>query len=415
MIARTFLSVFSAACFWANAAALAEDVSPLSNAQRRAALIALHDAEIAHAAARHQVVAKEVDQERAIAAAKLQLGLARLAQRRFLKAESVQHREALKDTIMLADKRHKQLQKKLQWSKQLANQGLISQASLELDQAAAKRTESELKVAREQLRVYEQTTYARRALERNSAVKAAEARLALLEREGLAALEHQQAREQASKSTKEVAARRVAELARERVELVGERAANREAAVAAAKAALENAQAQRNAQREFHDTEVERADEQVETARLGLEEFQRGEMEQKLHEQRNAIRNISESLDAAQQQLGWSERVIRKGYITPAQLEKDRLIVAEKSVELKAARQQLQTLQAYTLKAAETELKAELVSSGLEKKRVERLRSAEIDRAAVVVRARQRIYELERSRLGGAGTTGAIEASAGGG
>lgn len=365
----------------------------------------LHAAKIALAQAKYDQTAAEINHQRALEKAKLSVDLARLDEDRFTSAESSQERDRLESDVMMAEKRSQQAKVRADWSRRLANQGLISEAALELDEGAAKRTESTLKLAREQLRLFEEMEFERRLGEAQAAVDAANAKLDRLRSEGQAKL-------------------RIKEVAAERAEIACQIAAETcstadaptfptgddrqwEIALEEAEASLHQARVEQEAQQKFFSSEVRRADLAIRSAELELSHFREVESVRKLQEQRDLVRGLAAAVEASREQLAWSRRVFRKGYLTPAAVEEDRLQVTSKEVALESAKSQLELLR-HVLKRRELELAADVAFRQQEKDRLRSLGAAEASRSEVVVDVREEIYAALRAQLasGESGTGG---------
>ena len=352
----------------------------------------LHNAKLDLASVRLEVAVQQVNHERQLERGERRVELRKLEH---LEGEAARDRRRLEDEIFLAEKRHEQAVSRFQASEELANQGLISQASLELDSATVRRTLSDLDMAQEQLRVFQRATFPRRALELATAVKEAMAELELQRVTGEAAAETLL---QKLKRAEQIAAKYTEQLRNLRKSSKGEAASrpatHEQGLLSDVDNAYEQATIEQAAQRTFHANQVLMAEKLAEAAALEVEEFEDGIAKQKLHEQKTAIRTASEALKAARQQLAWSERVTKKGYLTPAELESDRLTVIENDMALKAAQSELKFLREHLLARDERELRLEFDAARREIERARRLKEAALARARAVVAARKYAYQL---------------------
>lgn len=341
--------------------------------------------EVAYADARHELVVRRVANERRLIEAKLAVALAKVQQTRYRQVEAIQQRSALHDAIKLAKKRNEQAEERLHWSERLANKGLISQASLELDQAAAVRTAAELTTAEARLATFTNGGHTRRLRELATAIRVAQAKQQLIQTTMTAELKELEAREHAAKDVVD-----------EQVHV-----GSPETSLDLLQASLGRAKTELAAQEKFHDSELERAESAIATARRKLAEINESPAAQTINQQQHLIRTIGEALDAAQQQVAWSERVLRKGYLTPSEVQADRLRAMEKTIELKAAKLKLQLTEEFILPLTKAELEARVRLSERDRARIEQLRDAAISRATTIVHVRQRAYQLELARARG--------------
>ena len=351
------------------------------------------DPRIAFANAKHETIKQRIAHKRRLSEVRFAVGLAKVAHKKYVEVDAVQQRSALEDAIVLAKKRNEQADERRRWSERLANKGLISQASLELDEAAAKRTAVELSNARDRLATFNKNGHTSRMRKLAAAVKAAQAKHDLIQTTMAGELSELHAKERAAEATFGKAVRQT----------------NSGPGLDVLQAAVKRAESDLTGLAKFHNDELKRAEDAVDAARQRLAEFDRGEHAQGLDEQRNEIRTLTESLEAAQQQVAWSERVLRKGYVTLAELEQDRLATMEKTIAVKAAKLKLKLAEEKLLPLELAELKASVTLAEQEKRRVEALRKATIERATYVAQIQRQAYQsaLARSRKDSGDTTGA--------
>jgi multidrug efflux pump subunit AcrA (membrane-fusion protein) len=151
------------------------------------------------------------------------------------------------------------------------------------------------------------------------------------------------------------------------------------------------------------------AEETHAAATIAVNEYVEGTYVSTVQTQEAAITIAMDNLRSAENVLQYTERMARKGYVTPLQLEAQRFAVERAKLELETAKTTLRVLTDYTKEkmtrelqslrdAAEAAARAETASFELEKGRLERL---ETQLEKCVIRAPQHgmvIYANDRSR-----------------
>ena len=362
-------------------------------------------AQVALAKSASATVRHEIEMERQIEAAELQLQLAERDSNRYSEGESNRVRADLKNELQLARERHEQLEERLTWSERLANNGLISQASLEIDQASVVGSESELRAAEDRLQVFQTIERERNQVQLEADVTAAKSELVAVREQAkskshelrvgldqvrdalsLAAAEAEQVRETlpASWDANDVTSAAIADESDE---------------IEAAHSAVIQAEQELDRLRQHRGIKVEHARQLSKVVQLKLESFIKGQESGTLHELSSRIRSISERLAADEQQLAWSKRVIRKGYITPPQLRSDELAVSRRKAELANVRRQKTILSEHTLDREEFELKAQLQHARNELDRQQRMSNAQISEYEAIAKARRQAWKIRRQRF----------------
>ena len=414
---RATLAIALACCGLFGTSVFAQAVRDSVGLNRRALDLseALHEAKLAeiearisYAQARRSLIDHQFEQERKVEDAELTAESARQKRERYLQAESEKRRLALRDENQLAINRHEQVAERLKWSERLANEGLISQAQLELDKALAKGMESELRAADRRLRVFESCINPRLKIETESAVAAAEGRVEALKQLGAAAEIELQAEASLAKQAWGEAQRRAESLAaiatdkarsdrsRPKVSRAVWRAQTR--VVEMARASLQRIEAETAVRKKSGDGTLMRRRRMVTAAELELDEFLKSTKPDRRRALLTTIRTISESLSKAEQQLDWSERVIRKGYITRSQLKTDELAVLQQQAKLRNAQRELAVLDAHTLRREEGMRRANLAVAKRELARRNPWIAALAREFSIIVEARRTALELHRFR-----------------
>ena len=101
-----------------------------------ASRLSMVNSRIAVAQAGTAIVRYKVESERRIELAELSLQIATRNRNRYAEGESQRERALLENQVRLTRDGHQQLEERLAWSESLANGGLISQATLEIDDSA---------------------------------------------------------------------------------------------------------------------------------------------------------------------------------------------------------------------------------------------------------------------------------------
>ena len=128
------------------------------------------------------------------------------------------------------------------------------------------------------------------------------------------------------------------------------------------------------------------ADKDYAAAKIAVEEYQEGLFKKDLRTAESNVTAATERLQATQNTLAYGERMYRKGYITPQQLEAQKSSVARAELDLGTANIALDVLTKYTKPkmttelesirdAAEARLESERAALELERLKLERLES----------------------------------------
>ena len=128
------------------------------------------------------------------------------------------------------------------------------------------------------------------------------------------------------------------------------------------------------------------ADKDYAAGKIAVEEYSEGLFKKDLRTAESNVTAATERLQATQNTLAYGERMFRKGYITPQQLEAQKSAVARAELDLGTAKIALDVLTKYTKPkmttelesirdAAEARLESEKAALGLELLKLERLES----------------------------------------
>ena len=128
------------------------------------------------------------------------------------------------------------------------------------------------------------------------------------------------------------------------------------------------------------------ADKDYAAGKIAVEEYREGLFRKDLRTAESNVTAATERLQATQNTLAYGERMFRKGYITPQQLEAQKSALARAELDLGTAKIALEVLTKYTKPkmttelesirdAAEARLESEKAALGLERLKLERLES----------------------------------------
>lgn len=155
--------------------------------------------------------------------------------------------------------------------------------------------------------------------------------------------------------------------------------------------------------------------EAYEAAKLAVQEYAEGTYVQTLQQLEATIKIAQQNLTTAQDMLGYSKRMSRKGYVTALQREADAYAVERANLELEAAETAKKVLVDFTKQktireleaardSAEARMRSEEAAFQLEKARLERLEKQLVN---CVIKAPQNgmvVYANESDRRGGSET-----------
>ena len=360
---------------------------------------------IAVAQARTAKVRHDVESERKIETAALNLQIATRNRDRYTDGESQLERTSLENQLQLAQDRQLQLKERIVWSESLANGGLISQASLEIDVSAVKGSELELKAAEDRLTVFETFDRERRQTQLEADVLFAQAELESLQHNAASKSQELQSNYLAVKRNLDTLQTRVEQL---NLATVIDRAplpfdpvhrSGLAKDVELAHSAMLRAEQELTAGKRRAETASLTGQRLLAVQQLRFQAFQRSRQSGSMHELSTQIRMISEKLASDEQQLTWSRRVIRKGYIPQAEMRSAELTVNKSKAELANLRRQENILAKHTLGLDEFELKAKLSHASRELNRQQRLTDAQIEELTVIAEARRHAWKIRQEEL----------------
>jgi len=119
----------------------------------------------------------------------------------------------------------------------------------------------------------------------------------------------------------------------------------------------------------------------LDAARLALEEYEEGTFLQDEEQSVSEVFVAQENVRRAEEYLGYSNQMSRRGYVSEVQLEADRFALEKARKELEVAETKLRVLRTYTKEKTVTQLRAA------------------IDSAEARLKARQKNWDLDKVRL----------------
>lgn len=360
---------------------------------------------ISVAQARTAKVRHDVESEREIETAAINLQIATRNRDRYADGESQLERTSLENKVRLARDRQLQLKERVVWSESLANGGLISQAALEIDVSAVKGGELELKAAEDRQTVFETFDRESRQTQLEADVLFAQAELNSLQHNAASKSQELQSNYLATKRNQDNLQARVKELNSgtviDQAPLPFDPSHRSSLAkdVALAHSAMLHAEQQLVTAKQRAETATLTSQRLLEVQQLRFQAFLKSRQSGTMHELSSQIRMISEQLASDEQELTWSRRVIRKGYITQAEMRSAELMVNRRKAELAKLKRQENILAEHTLGLDEFELKAKLSHASKDLKRQQRLTDAQIEELTVIAEAKRHAWEIREEEL----------------
>jgi len=152
-------------------------------------------------------------------------------------------------------------------------------------------------------------------------------------------------------------------------------------------------------QRTQNESDIAAAELKVMLADLDLEKYEFGEFEQKRKEIQGKINLAKEKLTRAEDTLEFSMRNIRKGYVTVAELEANKIAVSQAQNELALAEEEMRVLVNYDKRRQLAEKRANAEEFKRDLERVKRKASAALAQATADLKAAKLTSEVEKSQL----------------
>ncbi len=141
------------------------------------------------------------------------------------------------------------------------------------------------------------------------------------------------------------------------------------------------------------------ADDDLEFAWMDLEKYMKGEYPSALTEKKSKITYQEQEETNKETQYGWSLKLAEKGYISPMELEEDRLAWKKAELDLKLAKEELQLLQVHEHPRKVAGCNSILAQAELALTRVYRKAKADIVQADAELKAAESKLERQESIL----------------
>lgn len=145
-------------------------------------------------------------------------------------------------------------------------------------------------------------------------------------------------------------------------------------------------------------SEIETAKVNIELAKLNLEKFIEGDYLQQQKDIRGRIITTESDVEMWRDRVAWSERMVKKGYLSASQALSDRLKMEAADINLKRAQEELRVLEQYTKKLTETDLHNKLEEAKRALDRTEKQAKAKEVQADTDRLAKKSIAEQEQTR-----------------
>lgn len=141
--------------------------------------------------------------------------------------------------------------------------------------------------------------------------------------------------------------------------------------------AFEAAQKELEIQRDQNDSDIRKADLQIELARLELEKYKKGDWVQKIKDADIAIEQAEINLERKKEDFEAAEKLLARDFVTKIQYEEDKFNYQKAVWELEKARQSKEVLERYTHVADSRQRESDLEEAVKEAERVKKNAEAE--------------------------------------
>jgi len=409
--------------------------------------VRLTSAEAEHKIAEQEETIRELKRQQELATATRALKLLRLEREAYRHGEATRQRQDLLGEVELAQRRLKLAESRLVWSERLAEKGLVSQFGLETDLAAKTEADEKLRSAQQKLKEFDSSAHQRQLsildrqvqlaetdverIRRTEKVQKAKRRVNLamrettrqLARKRLARLEEKQdtltrpnsprtVTNDASQHRHPVHAAITQSLPIESIVAHGTSVRAGDVIVRFDVTGLEDELRKTEADAEQAAIEMERAREDlalvtseneldisqsalaVKAAKLALVEYTEGEFPRQKQDIVETIDEMQGKVDAADRRLKWSERVIKKGYVTAMQLNEDQLKLAEQRHALAQLQHQLRILEQHTYVRELASLESQVEQSEADDKRTAAMAASLLETANTKLQAAEKTHRL---------------------
>ena len=152
-------------------------------------------------------------------------------------------------------------------------------------------------------------------------------------------------------------------------------------------------------QKSQNQSEIARAERELEFAREDLTKYEEGDWPQEKQKAEEDILIADEELTRAKQDLEWSEKLAEKGFLEQSQLDADRLAATRAEITVNQRKRELDLLVRYEYPRRKKELEADLVEKGRELERARLEATARIVDFEADLRSTKATLDLERAEL----------------
>ena len=417
----------------------------------------LHDSRIMLVRAReeHQLASEAEaieshQQEAILAAVILAQRQAELDRDRYLKGEVFIEEQRLLDQIAMARNRLTQAVEKAAASERLANQGLLNQKELTVDEVSRERAQRELKNRQQALKVLREVTFQRRKILLEGAVQLAKQTVVESRGKKEAAIVQLRSQTKYQQQLLETWEERVRQLQQQwsktGFQRIGEPVASTQRDIPFATPrggmlvvqtmappgtkvsrgdtlatfkpqGLEETVAVQKLKYQQAASEVDRTDRErtlqqdrfersitaaritAKTSKLSIGEYRVGTYEDQRQTIVLALQKVTEERDRAVQQLAWSRRVRQKGYVTPAQVQKDEYLLFDRNSVRSSLVRELAVLEQQDYMHQLEMLQKRYEEAVVQVDRVTAIGAARSRQSGITFTAAQDICELEKQYL----------------
>lgn len=136
----------------------------------------------------------------------------------------------------------------------------------------------------------------------------------------------------------------------------------------------------------------------IKLTKLDLAKYQRGDYPQSLKDIQGRIETAESDLEMWRDRAAWSERMVKKGYLSASQSVAERSRLRSAEIALSKVGEELRVLE-YTRERTETDLRSKLEEAERALDRVEKQARAKEVQAGTERQSKQSIYEQEKARF----------------
>ena len=431
------------------------ETGPSLDAQLNAARLRLASSEAAVLTAQQDAKIRALQQQRDVATAAGELRLLQLDSKAYRQGEAARLRDDLVGSIELGRQRAILAKTRMDWSERLAEKGLVSQYGLVADRDAMQAAQEKLQVSTKTLKEFDTSAHQRQLAILERQVQLATTEVERIRRAGLV----QQAKRKVGLAMRQAAQQlarvnlarlekqesaKAGPIAREtstadgtdQRQLVRANIARRLAirkvvahgsVVEAGQVLVELDASRLQLDRQDHvdaqklaKTELERIEEEitlvesqseldrsqselaVKAARLALVEYTEGKFPRQKQAVVEKIDSMQDEVEAAERRLKWSQRVQKKGYLTPIKLDEDQLALAEQQHALAQLQHEMRIIEEHTYARDLAALQSQVEQAEAENKRTKTLAAAELEKTLArreAAKATHRLHQAESARL----------------